>query len=123
MHASRFQDPRERLANAGCEYKLYEHILQLEPNFSERVDQLAIEIHLSRDLGMANDEVALAWGKTLVLLERAGHNLQDVSIGGCSADDEASGTAQLMIETDYADREDQKPGNHGHCHNYLFARV
>jgi hypothetical protein len=107
----------------GCEYKLYEHIVQLEPNFFQRVDQLAIEIHLSKNLGMATDHDALMWGKTLVLLERAGHKLQDVSIGSCAAVDEATGTAQLMAETGYANKEDQKPGDRGHCHNYLFARV
>jgi hypothetical protein len=41
----------------------------------------------------------------------------------CATVDEATGTAQLMAETGYANKEDQKPGDRGHCHNYLFARV
>jgi hypothetical protein len=107
----------------GCEYRLYEPIMRYEPNFFERVDQLAIEIHLSKALGMSTNDAALEWGKTLVLLERAGHRLQDVSIGSCAAADETTGTADLMIETGYADKENLDPGNRGHCHNYLFARV
>ena len=106
----------------GCEYKLYEHIMQHEPTFLERVDQLAIEVHLSRSLGMSNDEDALTWGKTLVLLERAGHKLQDWSIGSCAAVDEATGTAPLMSKTAYAN-EDKNPGERNYCHNYLFARA
>mmetsp|Transcript_13577 Transcript_13577/g.59276 ORF Transcript_13577/g.59276 Transcript_13577/m.59276 type:complete len:311 (-) Transcript_13577:399-1331(-) len=107
----------------GCEYKLYEPIMKHDPKFFERVDQLAIEVHLSKALGMASRQDALEWGRTLVLLERAGHQLQDVSIGSCAAVDEKTGTADLMAEVGYANKENLDPGNRGHCHNYLFARA
>mmetsp|Transcript_7637 Transcript_7637/g.34636 ORF Transcript_7637/g.34636 Transcript_7637/m.34636 type:complete len:297 (-) Transcript_7637:180-1070(-) len=100
----------------GCEYKLYEYVARHDPWFFHRVDQFAVEVHLSRTLGMASDDDALAWGKLLVLLERAGHRLQNSVIDHCSPADEASGTLQIVRDIGYSTGFDL-------CHNYLFAKV
>jgi hypothetical protein len=100
----------------GCEHYLYDEIIRNDRDFFERVDQFAVEFHASKSLGMAAKRDALAWGKLLVMLQKAGHRLQTVSIVHCGKDDQDSGTTDELITSGYI-----RPGD-GHCHNYLFAR-
>jgi hypothetical protein len=45
--------PRERILVLkmdceGCEYSIYTSVMEHDPNFFQRVDQFALEVHLSR---------------------------------------------------------------------------
>ena len=60
----------------GCEYKLFEDVMAHDPLFFTRVDQFAIEVHLSKTIGASSDENVIMYGKLLALLHRSGHRLQ-----------------------------------------------
>lgn len=47
-----------------------------DPLFFTRVDQFAIEVHLSKTIGASSDENVIMYGKLLALLHRSGHRLQ-----------------------------------------------
>ena len=88
----------------------------MEPRFFERVEQIAMEVHLSR-LWAPNDATFLEYGRYLGLLRRAGFQLYDVSLGFCSG-------GEPMGLTDLVQRSGYRTARQGgqHCENLLFAQ-
>lgn len=103
----------------GCEYYLYDSVMDgPKPDFFSKVDQFALEIHISKMKGwMETRREMLNFGRLLGLLNRAGLHLVHIDITSCSPVDEKHGCipelASVGIEC--------TPGTH--CHNYLFARI
>eukprot|EP00965_Chrysotila_dentata_P257990 6213061-Pleurochrysis_carterae.AAC.8 len=85
-----------------------------QPRFWERVEQIAIEVHLSR-LWAADDATFLEYGRFLALLLRAGHRLRDAKFAFCSGG-EPMGLTPLVASSGYM----QSP--RPHCENLLFAQ-
>lgn len=112
----------------GCEYKIFDDVMRHDPRFFLRVDQVALEVHLSKTIGLATRENALSYGKLLALLHRSGHRLQHSFVLHCSRPDkppETSGVRQELWDTGYykGPAASNRNFGDGHCHNYLFARV
>ena len=108
----------------GCEYKLFEDVVRVDPKFFTRVDQLAIEVHLCKTIGAADRQRVLNYGRLLALLHKSGHRLQHSYVMHCSEPDkppEKYGVDPLLIQTGYH-RTSTSFGTDGHCHNHLFAR-
>ena len=99
----------------GCEYALYDHAMEHDSLFFERVDQFVIEAHLSRKWA-ADWKSVLNYGRLLALLQRAGFHLYDARIGWCSGG-EPMGLDDLFVSSGYYRR------SGGHCENLLFARA
>ena len=83
----------------GCEYQLYRDTFAVEPRFFERVEQIAMEVHLSR-LWAPNDATFLEYGRYLGLLRRAGFELYDVSLGFCSGGEPMGLATFLEVSAD-----------------------
>lgn len=116
-----------------------------DPMFFTRVDQFAVEVHLSRAIGGGSRENVLNYGNLLALLHRSGHVLQHSYVLHCSEPDrypENLGVRQEFVTTGYwrqhggggnglwdgkrrgdGVRWSERYPTDGHCHNYLFARV
>ena len=99
----------------GCEYSLGVDIANEDPHFFHKVDQFAVEVHVSKK--WLNDQATLhALGLLYEYLEEAGLELQHYFIQHCSKADEATGCMEELDQMHY-------PCGHGKsCHNYLFAR-
>jgi len=109
----------------GCEYALYDSVMQHDPSFFTRVDQFAVEVHLSKTIGATDRRRVLNYGRLLGLLHKSGHQLQHSLVAHCSEPDklpESLGVVRLFTATGYH-RTSTEFGTDGHCHNYLFARV
>jgi hypothetical protein len=98
----------------GCEYALYRGTVAEAADFFERVDQVLLEVHLSRRWA-ADDATFLEYGRLLALLGRSGHVLRHAQSGFCSGG-EPTGTTSLVKSSGYL----QRAG--GHCENLAFAR-
>ena len=98
----------------GCEYALYRDTMEANPRFFEGVDQLLLEVHLSRKWA-ADDATFLEYGRLLGLLLRSGHTLRHAQSGFCSGG-EVMGLAPLVRSSGYIRRAG------GHCENLVFAR-
>lgn len=99
----------------GCEYALYRDTIAAAPRFFEGVDQIVLEVHLSRKWA-ADDATFLEYGRLLGLLLRSGHVLRHAQSGFCSGG-EVMGLAPLVGSSGYFRRAG------GHCENLLFARL
>ena len=98
----------------GCEYRLYKDTMAQAPSFFERVDQIVLEVHLSRRWA-ADDATVIEYGRLLALLARSGHVLRHAQSGFCSGG-EVMGVTPLVRSSGYL----RRPG--GHCENLVFAR-
>jgi len=84
--------------------------------FFTRVDQMALEVHLSRSW-ITNDDYALDFGRLIALMERSGLRPMHGGIGSCAAFDEARGCPDILKEVGYP------CGPSKMCQNFLFARA
>jgi len=84
----------------GCEYALYRDAMRHDAEFFTKVDQFALEIHLSR-FWIASDETALQLGKLLVLLKRAGLELVHYVLWRCNSYHERFGCPLLLQQQEY----------------------
>lgn len=66
----------------GCEYALYDDIMSHNPAFFRKVDQFAVEFHLSRKWLKGRKE-AVELGRLLVLLSKEGFVLKHIELGSC----------------------------------------
>lgn len=99
----------------GCEYALARDIIIEDPNFFNRVEQFAVEIHVGKFL-MKTKEHLQNFGRLVRLLSDAGLELQDASLAPCSEGDEALGCYPGLTDLGY-------PCAKGiMCQNLLFAR-
>jgi len=99
----------------GCEYALARDILNDDPDFLNRVDQVAFEFHVSQHW-IRTEEAFLNLGKLLILLKEAELDLISVQLTTCSPSDEAPGCYPKLLELGY-------PCSFGRmCQNFLFAK-
>jgi len=99
----------------GCEYAVARDVLAEEPDYFQKVDQVTMEVHLSK--AWLNDAEQLYYlGMLLKLLDDAGLKLQYSKAVGCALADEEKGCMEELIELGFP------CGNFQSCHNYLFAK-
>lgn len=99
----------------GCEYSLYDSAIEDDPNFFEKVDQFALEIHISK-FWIKTQKTLLDYGKLLVLMERAGLKLAHSELTECAPIHENYGCPQDLLDLNYPCRKGIM------CQNFLFAR-
>ncbi|TPX55733.1 hypothetical protein SpCBS45565_g08494 [Spizellomyces sp. 'palustris'] len=99
----------------GCEYALARDIAKQDPTFFHDVDQLAIEVHISK-AWIKTDRHLHYMGLLYHMLKVAGLHLVSSDITPCMAVDEAPGCPELLVEAGYP------CGPQKMCHNYLFSR-
>lgn len=100
----------------GCEYSLARDVLLEDPKFFSNVDQLAIELHVSKQW-ISTHEHLYSLGLLFNLLDDAGLSLQDAQIGGCALHHETMGCMDELVAVGYP------CGIGNSCQNLLFARV
>lgn len=100
----------------GCEYSLAQDVVMEDPSFFFKVDQLAIEMHMSKSW-ISTPEHLYSLGLLFSLLDSAGLSLQDAEIGGCARHHEEIGCMDELVNMEYP------CGIGKSCHNLLFARV
>ncbi|KAJ3038807.1 Methyltransferase-like protein 24 [Rhizophlyctis rosea] len=100
----------------GCEYALARDVAREDPTFFSKVDQLAIEIHVSRNWIKTSEHVHYL-GLLYHMLEVNGFRIMDSKIYPCNSYDEALGCPKEFEEIGYV------CGTGKMCHNYLFSRV
>jgi hypothetical protein len=99
----------------GCEYAVARDVVLQDPTFFERVDQVALEVHVGRKW-MKDERHLEAYGHLLHLMHAAGLRLVWAHIIGCSPVDEADGCLPELRKLGY-------PCDAGkQCQNLLFAR-
>jgi hypothetical protein len=107
----------------GCEYALARDVVREDPGFFNKVDQLAIEIHVSKRW-LEDEETLYHLGLLYELLKQAGLELQNFNLNGCSPKDEAAGCRPELEALDFPCGIDKlyssTSGNS--CHNALFTR-
>jgi hypothetical protein len=99
----------------GCEYALAMDVEREEPNMWYKIDQFAVEIHISRYWIKSFAHVrnlALLYAQ----LRQAGLALTEVSQGGCAPSHEELGCPSELLEAGVPCY------NQGMCINLLFAR-
>lgn len=99
----------------GCEYALYSEVMAHDPTFFERVDQFAVEVHVSR-MWMKSRKELVEYGRLLALLFRLSFRLEWQRLDHCTPSHEETGLLPELAELRYHD------GKRGHCENFLFAR-
>lgn len=99
----------------GCEYALAEDVLSSDPHFFHRVDQFALEIHVSK-AWVKSKEYGVQLGKLFVLLEKAGLELAHVALTPCHPTDEDMGCDAFLTSAGYPCKRGEM------CQNLLFAR-
>lgn len=100
----------------GCEYALAQDILLEDPDFLRTVDQLAIEIHVSRKW-LKTEAHAHHLGMLYALAKDSGLRLVETVFGGCHPDDEAPGCHPVLQAAGFPCQSGMM------CNNLLFARV
>lgn len=106
----------------GCEFALYNDIAQKEPNFFNRVDQFAFEVHLPKTrlklggVGLRRKQDLIALARLFKTLESAGLNLAHAMITKCWFIDERFGVMQELIDLGYYRK------GEGMCQNLLFSK-
>lgn len=100
----------------GCEYSLARDILTEDPDFLHHVDQLSLEVHVSKEW-VKTQETLYYFGKLFQLLEEAGLKLQATLVASCNRFHERMGCMKEIQDIGYP------CGNRRSCHDYLFARV
>ena len=99
----------------GCEYALARDIQKYDPLFLNKVEQLAIEVHVSR-IWLKSNFHFIALGLLYDMLREEGFTLLHKSLEGCSDEHEAVGCHDTLLSIDYPCGDRQK------CQNFLFAR-
>jgi hypothetical protein len=74
----------------GCEFALARDVVREDPGFFNKVDQLTIELHVSKKW-IPDEETLYHLGLLYELLKEAGLELQNLLVGGCSLKDEEVG--------------------------------
>lgn len=110
----------------GCEFALARDILMEDPLYLRKVDQIAIETHVSRSW-LNSTEHLYYFGLMFALLEEAGLKLAWSSIFGCSKRHEVTGCLPELRETGFPCKYKPWPGHpkvvHGFsCQDMLFYR-
>ena len=100
----------------GCEYALAQDILLEDPDFLRTVDQLAIEIHVSRKW-LKTEAHAHHLGMLYALAKDSGLRLVETVFGGCHPDDEAPGCHPVLQAARFPCQSGMM------CNNLLFAPV
>ena len=100
----------------GCEYALARDILREDPRFLHSIDQLAIEIHVSRKW-LKSEEHAHHLGMLYALAKEAGLRVVETVFGSCHPDDEAPGCHPVLQHAGFPCEKEKM------CINVLFARV
>eukprot|EP00930_Biecheleria_cincta_P099131 TRINITY_DN90778_c0_g1_i1.p1 TRINITY_DN90778_c0_g1~~TRINITY_DN90778_c0_g1_i1.p1 ORF type:complete len:351 (+),score=62.99 TRINITY_DN90778_c0_g1_i1:67-1053(+) len=110
----------------GCEYALYQGVMASDPDFFKRVDQFAVEVHLSKFFMKGRREM-IEYGRLLSLLFATGFELQDQSLMHCAEEKEATGLLPEFHESGYFDTINDVVRlltlRRGHCENFLFAKT
>jgi hypothetical protein len=99
----------------GCEYAIAEDVLREDPHFFRHVDQVAIEIHLSRKWAATNAH-ADNLGRLYDLVTAAGLRVAHATVTGCAPEYEALGCHPAFVAAGFA----CDPGEM--CQNVLLAR-
>ena len=99
----------------GCEVLPFNHTMQADPAFFDRVDQFALEVHISQRW-MPNERAVLAYGRLLALLLRSDFLLFHATTSWCSYGEERGLISQL-VSWGYFQRESD------HCEVLLFAKA
>eukprot|EP00977_Amphora_coffeiformis_P016741 scaffold5278_cov128-Amphora_coffeaeformis.AAC.7 len=100
----------------GCEYSLARDIIVEDPDFLYRVDQLSLEVHVSKEW-LNNNESLYYFALIFKMLQDAGLKLQTSLIASCSKYHEAAGCMDELKSISYP------CGIKRSCHDYLFART
>ena len=113
-------EPWMLLANSRValfvEYSLYDDVMASgDLRFFDRVDQLALETHLS-SVWAVSDAQFLMYGRLLALLIRSGLKLQHPQLQFCSGGEEHGSVVPLARSSGYLLRA------RFHCEDLLFAR-
>jgi len=105
----------------GCEYSLYDDLMSRGESVLDRIDQLALEIHLSERFATSREDV-VNLGKLFALLIR--HRFRPVvyDVGHCTGNDRNVKIHPLFRESGYVSNELEEH-NFGHCQNVLFGKV
>jgi hypothetical protein len=101
----------------GCEYKIFDDIIENDPQFFTRVKQFAIEIHLSK-YWMKTKEDATKLASLFALLFASGHDLMHAYMTPCAVQHENYGCNSYFINLGYTACVTGKM-----CQNLLFAKV
>lgn len=104
----------------GCEYALARDVQQQEPDMWSKVDQFAVEIHVSKKWITSFEHL-----HNLALLFKqladAGFTMLHAPKGtGCAPSDEAPGCPDELVEVDFPGCRKREGGM---CFNMLYARV
>ena len=98
----------------GCEQHVSRDVLAHNPGFFSRLDQFALETHLSRTwMGSFNN--LKEYGSLLAMLKRNGFELQHVAVGTCGPHENAKLVPEIRTSGYYRRHKYQ-------CENLLFAR-
>ncbi|KAI9098353.1 hypothetical protein DFS34DRAFT_110660 [Phlyctochytrium arcticum] len=100
----------------GCEYSLARDVAALDPYFFANVDQLAIEIHISK-AWIKSPAHAHYLGLLYHMLQYHGLHMVASDITPCAANDEAPGCPAELEAVNYP------CGPTRMCHNYLFSKL
>lgn len=105
----------------GCEYALPRDVLREDPAFFQGIDQLAIEVHVSRQW-LDNDKTLYYLGVLLELLDQAGLRLQVAQLTECGKPHEQRGCHEQLVQRGLPCGWNNDTQEGYSCHNYLFAR-
>ena len=101
----------------GCEYALPRDVLLEDPLFFHKVDQLSVEIHLTKSkMFMKDDEAFYYFGLLMQMLMDAGMEVQTIDVTSCHNRDEKLGCNERLKQIGYP------CGKKNSCQNILFAR-
>ncbi len=100
----------------GCEYALARDVARFDPAFFTKVDQVALEVHVSNY--WIKDELHLHYlGLLYHMLFVNGFTLEHATVSGCAREKELLGCQQELVAMGYP------CGLGKSCHNYLFAKM
>jgi len=106
----------------GCEFQMWKGATA---EFFAQLDQLALEVHLSRTF-LNNSATLLDYGRFLAALKRANLHLAHAELTACAPKDEATGLLPELRATGYRPKWEAPPSWANapelHCENLLFVR-
>ncbi|KAJ3045034.1 Methyltransferase-like protein 24 [Rhizophlyctis rosea] len=100
----------------GCEYSIARDVSNEDPDFFSSVDQLAIEVHVSKNWIQTSEHVHYL-GLLYHMLYSNNLRLMNAKIGQCRRSDEDKGCPEEFAELGYLCERGRM------CQNLLFARV
>jgi len=100
----------------GCEFSLARDVENEMPDFFSNVDQVAIEIHVSK-FWIKTWAHVINLAKLLALLEKNNLQLADADLTSCAPHHEDFGCPSVLLESGYPCSKQRM------CQNLLFARV